>query len=106
SNGLEVALVELPPGDHVPAMLADRVDIISPTSFPTLFGVMVQHSNLLYAVFPGAEVSNTATVYGLIVRSASTAQSVKDLHDRIMAINPYTKVSIEMILNAAGIQKE
>lgn len=106
-HGLNVSLVELPPGDHLPAMLADRVDAISPTSFPTLFGVMVQHTNLLYVLFPGAEVSDGQTVYGLIVRSNSTAQTVKDIHGGVvMAINPYTKLSIQMILNTAGVPKE
>ncbi len=103
-HGLKAKLVELPPGDHLPALLADRVDIISPTSFPTLFGVMVQHSNLLYVVFPGAEVTDKETVYGLIVRSNSTAQTIRDIHSGVlMAINPYTKVNIQMILSAAGI---
>src|SRR5215211_6059841 len=42
NRGLQVQLVELPPGDHMPALIADRVDVLSPTSFPTLFGVMAQ----------------------------------------------------------------
>jgi ABC-type nitrate/sulfonate/bicarbonate transport system substrate-binding protein len=106
-HGLDATLVELPPGDHLPALLADRVDVVSPTSFPPLFGIMVQHTNLLYVVFPGAEVSGGQTVYGLIVRSNSTDQSVRDIRGGvIMAINPYTKVSIQMILSAAGAPKE
>src|SRR5207245_10686837 len=39
ARGLNVELVELPPGDHLPALLSNRVDLISPTSFPTLFGL-------------------------------------------------------------------
>jgi ABC-type nitrate/sulfonate/bicarbonate transport system substrate-binding protein len=106
-HSLQVTLVELPPGDHLPALLSDRVAIISPTSFPPLFGIMLQHSNLLYAVFPGAELSDGQTVYGLIVRSNSTARSIRDIRGGVtMAINPYTKVSIQMILNAAGTPRE
>jgi NitT/TauT family transport system substrate-binding protein len=106
-HNIEVQLVELPPGDHMPALLADRVDILSPTSFPTLFGVMVEHPNLLYAVFPGAETTEGQTVYGLVVKSDFKGQSVKDLRGGvIMAINPFTKVNIQTILNSAGIPKE
>jgi ABC-type nitrate/sulfonate/bicarbonate transport system substrate-binding protein len=105
-HGLEVTLVELPPGDHMPALLADRVDILSPTSFPTLFGVMLHHANLLYSVFPGAEVTGGPTVYGFVVPANSTAQSIKDISSgTIVAINPFTKVNVEMILNAAGVAK-
>lgn len=105
-HGLEVTLVEVPPGDHIPALLADRVDILTPTSFPTLFGVMLQHTNLLYAVFPGAEVTGGQTVYGFVVPPNSQAQSIKDIRGgTILAINPYTKVNVQMILNAAGVAK-
>lgn len=103
-HNVEVTLVELPPGDHLPALLADRVDILSPTSFPTLFGVMIQHPDLLYAVFPGAEIVEGQTVYGFVVNANSTMQSIKDIHGGVIfAINPYTKVNVQMILNAAGV---
>lgn len=106
-HGVQVQIVELPPGDHLPALLSDRVDVISPTSFPTLFGVMSQDKNLLYSVFPGAEVSDGPTVYGLVVKSSTPGESIKDIHGGvIMAINPYTQVNIQMILNSAGIQKK
>jgi ABC-type nitrate/sulfonate/bicarbonate transport system substrate-binding protein len=105
-HGLEVTLVEVPPGDHIPALLSDRVDILTPTSFAPLFGLMLQHPNLLYAVFPGAEVTAGQTVYGFVVPANSGAQSIKDIHGGvILAINPYTKVNVQMILNAAGIAK-
>jgi NitT/TauT family transport system substrate-binding protein len=104
NHGLQVQLVELPPADHMSALIADRVDILSPTSFPTLFGVMAQNQNLLYAVFPGAEVSGGPTVYGLIVKADFRGQSIKDIQGGvIMAINPFTKVNIQTILNSAGI---
>lgn len=105
-HNLQVQLIELPPGDHVPALLADRVDVISPTSFPALFGIVAQHPDLLYAVFPGAEVTEGQTVYGLVVKSDNSSQGVKDLRGGvIIAINPYTKVNVQMILNAAGLPK-
>jgi ABC-type nitrate/sulfonate/bicarbonate transport system substrate-binding protein len=105
-HGLQVTLVEVPPGDHIPALLADRVDILTPTSFAPLFGLMLQHPDLLYAVFPGAEVTDGQTVYGFVVLSNSVAQSIKDIRSgTIIAINPYTKVNVQMILNAAGIAK-
>jgi len=103
-HGLGVTLVELPPGDHMPALLSDRVDVLSPTSFTTLFGVMFQHPDLLYALFPGAEITEGPTVYGFVVATNSTAQSIKDIRGGlILAINPFTKVNVQMILNAAGI---
>ena len=71
--GLTVQLVEVPPGDHMPALISGRVDILSPTSFPVLFGVMSRNPGLLYAVFPGAEVSDGPTVYGLVISIHSTA---------------------------------
>lgn len=107
NHGLHVLLVDLPPTDHMTALLADRVDVISPTSFTALFGVMAQNPDLLYSVFPGAEVSDGQTVYGLIVKSDNRSQSVKDLRGGvIMAINPYTKVNVQMILNSAGLPKD
>jgi ABC-type nitrate/sulfonate/bicarbonate transport system substrate-binding protein len=67
---------------------------------------MLHHPNLLYAVFPGAEVADGQTVYGFVVPTNSPAQSIKDIHGgMILAINPYTKVNVQMILNAAGIPK-
>jgi NitT/TauT family transport system substrate-binding protein len=106
-HNIQVQLVELPPGDHMPALLADRVDILSPTSFPTLFGVMAQNPKLLFAVFPGAEVTGGPSVYGLIVRADFRGESVKDLRGGVvMAINPYTKVNILTILNSAGVPRD
>lgn len=102
--GLNVEIKELPPGDHMPALLSDRVDIISPTSFPVLFGIMIQHPKILYSVFPGAETLEGQTVYGIIVGSNSSSSSIRDLiGGTIIAINPYTKINIQMILNSAGI---
>jgi len=105
-HGVKAVLVELPPGDHMPALLSDRVDIISPTSFPMLFGVMLEHPKLLYVVFPGAEVDNGPTVYGFIVRKDFSGKGIEDLSNSIvMAINPYTQVNIRTILTSAGIPK-
>jgi ABC-type nitrate/sulfonate/bicarbonate transport system substrate-binding protein len=103
---VKVQLVELPPSDHMPALLADRVDMISPTSFPVLFGVMAAHPGLLYAVLPGAEVTGGQVVYGLLTRPDFKGSSVKDLRGGVViAINPYTRVNMEMILSAAGVEK-
>jgi ABC-type nitrate/sulfonate/bicarbonate transport system substrate-binding protein len=105
--GLSVELVEVPPGDHVPALISKRVDILSPTSFPVLFGVMLKNPGLLYAVFPGAEIEGGPTVYGFVVGKSSTASSLDDLKGKtVMAINPYTKMNIQTILFSAGIPKD
>jgi ABC-type nitrate/sulfonate/bicarbonate transport system substrate-binding protein len=102
-----VQLVELPPGDHMPALLSDRVALISPTSFTTLFGVMENNPNLLYGIFPGAEVLDYQTVYGIIVKSGFDGTNIYSLKNkRIIAINPFTKVNIENILTAAEISKK
>jgi ABC-type amino acid transport substrate-binding protein len=66
---------------------------------------MAQHPALLYAVFPGAEVTGGQTLYGLIVKADASGKTIKDIHGVIMAINPFTKVNIQTILNAAGIQR-
>ena len=105
--GVSVHLIELPPGDHMPALLSRRVDIISPTSFPVLFGVMLKNPGLLYAVFPGAEIANGPTVYGLVVSKSSAAHTLDDLRNKIIiAINPYTKVNMETILASAGMPRK
>ncbi|MBI5557631.1 MAG: ABC transporter substrate-binding protein [Deltaproteobacteria bacterium] len=105
--GISVQLVEVPPGDHMPALISKRVDILSPTSFPVLFGVMGKNPGLLYAVFPGAEVANGPTVYGFIVSKDSRASGLNDLRGKVlMSINPYTKMNIQTILSSAGIPKE
>jgi ABC-type nitrate/sulfonate/bicarbonate transport system substrate-binding protein len=107
AHGVRVELVELPPGDHVPALLSGRVDILSPTSFPVLFGVMYQHPGTVYAVFPGAEVLNGPTVYAFVVRKDFVGTGVQDLRRSVvMAINPYTQVNIQTILTAAGIPRD
>lgn len=106
-NGINVEFVELPPGDHMPALLADRVDIITPTSFTVLFGVMNQHPTLLYAVFPGAEVADGPPVYGLVVRNDFSGTGIKDLLGGVvMAINPYTQVNVQTIFSSAGFPKD
>ena len=106
-NGINTTLIELPPGDHMPALISDRVDIISPTSFPVLFGVMSENSNLLYAVFPGAEIKDGPILYGIIVKNDFRGNCIYDLKGKsIMAINPFTKVNIETILFSAGIPKD
>jgi len=105
-NGINVKLIELPPGDHMPALISDRVDIISPTSFPVLFGVMSENPDLLYAVFPGAEIKDGPTLYGIIVNKDFKGSDLFDLKNKsIMAINPFTKINIETILFSAGIPK-
>jgi len=102
--GLSVKIIELPPGDHMPALLSKRVDILSPTSFPVLFGIMQKNPGLLYAVFPGAEVANGPTVYGFIVSKESRASTIADLKKKtVMAINPYTKMNIQTILSSSGM---
>jgi len=102
-----VELVEVPPGDHMPALISRRVDILSPTSFPVLFGVMLKNPGLLHAVFPGAEIKGGPTVYGFVVGVSSTASSLADLKGKIvMAINPYTKMNIQTILSSAGMPKD
>jgi NitT/TauT family transport system substrate-binding protein len=105
-NGINVKLVELPPGDHMPALISDRVDIISPTSFPVLFGVMSENPDLLYAVFPGAEIKDGPTLYGIIVNKDFKGSDLFALKNMsIMAINPFTKINIETILFSSGIPK-
>ncbi len=105
--GAPVEIVELPPSDHMPALLADRIDILSPTSFPVLFGVMVQHPNLLFAILPGAEVEGGPVVYGLVTRADFKGESVRDLQGGIiMAINPYTRVNMQMILTSANVDRK
>ena len=107
SHGLRVELVEVPPGDHMPALLSERVDILSPTSFTVLFGVMYEHPGAVYAVFPGAEVLDGPTVYGFVVRQDFPGTGLNDLRNRtVMAINPYTQVNIQTILSSAGIPRE
>jgi len=106
-NGINATLIELPPGDHMPALISDRVDIISPTSFPVLFGVMSENPDLLYAVFPGAEIKDGPILYGIIVKNDFEGKSIFDLKGKsIMAINPFTKINIETILFSAGISKD
>jgi len=105
--GLSVELVEVPPGDHMPALISKRVDILSPTSFPVLFGIMLKNPGLLHAVFPGAEIEGGPTVYGFVVGVSSTASSLDDLRGKtVMAINPYTKINIQTILSSAGMPKD
>lgn len=105
--GLSVQLLEVPPGDHMPALISKRVDILSPTSFPVLFGVMLKNPGLLHAVFPGAEVADGPTVYGFVVSNESAASSLDDLRGKVvMAINPYTKINIQTILSSAGMPKD
>lgn len=107
AKGLHVEIVEVPPGDHMPALLSGRVEILSPTSFPLLFGVMQQHPGSIYAVFPGAEVLDGPTVYAFVVRRDFGGTGVADLRKAVvMAINPYTQVNIQTILTAAGIPRE
>jgi len=104
--GINVRLVEVPPGDHMPALISKRVDILSPTSFPVLFGVMLKKPGLLHAVFPGAEVDGGPTVYGFVVSKNSSLTNIDNLRSKIvMAINPYTKMNIQTILSSAGMSK-
>jgi len=105
-NGLNVKLIELPPGDHMPALISDRVDIISPTSFPVLFGIMSENPDMLYAVFPGAEIVDGPILYGIIVKKDFYGSTIYDLKNKsIMAINPFTKINIETILFSSGMRK-
>jgi ABC-type nitrate/sulfonate/bicarbonate transport system substrate-binding protein len=90
----------------MPALLTGRVAAISPTSFPILFGVLVQNPGIIYGLFPGAEVADGPLVYGLLVRREDVALSVKDLGGRIiLAINPFTQLNIRTILEKAGMEK-
>lgn len=101
-HGLRVELVELSPSEHMSALLSGRVDVLSPTSFTTLFGVFANNPEELYALTPGAEVLENRPVYGFIVRGSSQAREVKELSGQVMAINPFTELNVKMIFAAAG----
>ena len=102
-NGLDVKLIDLPPGDHLPALVSERVDIISPTSFPMLLGAMENNPGVFYAIMPGAEVSSGETVYGIITRKDFKGTDIHSLKGKkILAINPYTKVNLVNILHKVG----
>lgn len=106
-HGVSVELIELPPGDHLPALLSRRVDLISPTSFTALFGAMAQEPDLLYALVPGAEVVDGPVVYGFIVRSDFSGSSVRDFTGKVViAINPFTQINIQTIFSSARIPKQ
>jgi ABC-type nitrate/sulfonate/bicarbonate transport system substrate-binding protein len=99
-----VELVELPVADHMPALLARRVEVLSPTSFPVLMNVMGESPGSVYALFPGAERLEGAPVYGFVVKRSFAGQSVRDLRGGvIIAINATTALNIPSIMQAAGV---
>lgn len=105
-HDIGVTLIEVPPGDHMPALLSNRVDVLSPTSFPVLFGVMSQHPHLLFSVFPGAEILSGPTIYGFVVSPDFPGSTIADLRDAVViAINPFTKLNIETIFSSAAIPR-
>ncbi|NTW31959.1 MAG: ABC transporter substrate-binding protein [Bacteroidetes bacterium] len=96
---LDVEIIELPPGDHLPALISNRVDIISPTSFPMLLGAIENNPGLLYAIIPGAEINGGETVYGIVTKKDFKGNDITSLKSKIIfAINPYTKVNLLNIL--------
>lgn len=101
-HGLRVELVELSPTEHMSALLSGRVDVLSPTSFTTLFGVLANNPEELFALTPGAEVLENRPVYGFVVRASSPVKEVKDISGQVMAINPFTELNVKMIFSAAG----
>jgi len=104
-DGLNVKLIVLPPGDHLPALVSDRVDIISPTSFPMLLGAIENNPSIFYAVIPGAEIQNDETVYGIITQKNFKGNDIYSLKgEKILAINPYTKINLLNILKKVGFQ--
>lgn len=106
-NDLIVKLIELPPGDHLPALVSDRVDIISPTSFPMLLGAIENNPNVFYAIMPGAEILGGETVYGIVTKKDFEGKDIFSLKGKkILAINPYTKVNLLNILKKIGFKKD
>lgn len=101
-HGLRVEVIELSPTEHMSALLSGRVDILSPTSFTTLFGVFANNPEELFALTPGAEVLENRPVYGFVVRGSSQVKEVKDISGQVMAINPFTELNVKMIFSAAG----
>lgn len=104
-HGLKIKLIELPAGDHLPALISDRVDLISATSFPVLYGVLENHPGLLYAIMPGAEVTEGETLYGIVTRSDFEGKDIHSLKNKkILAINPFTKMNLHNILINIGVK--
>jgi ABC-type nitrate/sulfonate/bicarbonate transport system substrate-binding protein len=65
---------------------------------------MQKNPDLLYAVFPGAELADGPTVYGFIIAKNSKVSTIEELRKKnVIAINPYTKMSIQAILTASKI---
>ncbi len=101
-----IKLVELPPADHMPALLSGRVNMISPTSFPVLFGVMAENPEELFMLFPGAETNEGKIVYAFIVRTDFEGDSIFDLAGKkVLAINLFTQLNAQLIFDAAGINE-
>lgn len=106
-EGVDVELVLCGFKNFMDTLLTGRVDLITATSFPALFGIEAEKSGLLRFFGTGGEKKDGELVYGILVRKESTISSIKDLKGKkIGSVNQFTTVNLKLILKGAGFEPE
>jgi ABC-type nitrate/sulfonate/bicarbonate transport system substrate-binding protein len=103
-EGLDVDFVQLGYKEYTDALIAGRVDIISPASFPVLFGIESESPGSMKFFHAAGEKKGGELVYGILVRKDSDILKLTDLKGKRIAVDhPVTMVNLKLILSKIGM---
>lgn len=106
-EGLDVEFVKCGYREYMDALLTGRVDIIAPTSFPSLFGIEVESPGLLKFFLPGGEKKDGDIIYGILVRKDSPMKTMEELKGKKIGVtDPITTVNLKLILKKIGLDPD
>jgi NitT/TauT family transport system substrate-binding protein len=103
NEGLDVNFVECGYREFTDALLTGKVDVSSPTSFPTIFGIEAESPRLLRYFLAGGEAVNGDTVYALVVKKNSQMGSIQDLKGKKIGVtDPVTALNLRVFWFSSG----
>lgn len=106
-QGVDVELVLCGFKNFMDTLLAGRVDLITATSFPALFGIEAEKPGLLRFFGTGGEKRGGELVYGILARENSGITSATGLKGKkIGSISTFTTVNLKLILKQLGLNPD
>lgn len=106
-EGLNVEFIECGYREFMDALLTGRVDVIAPTSFPSLFGIEVESSGLVKFFLTGGEEKDGDLIYGILVRKDIQATTIAELKGmKIGVTEQIARINLKLILKQVGLDPD
>jgi len=106
-EGLDIDFIQLGYKEYTDALITGRVDVISPASFPILFGIESERAGSIKFFHAAGEKRGGELVYGVLVREDSNISTLQNLKGmRIAVDHPVTLVNMKLILSKIGLDPD